>query len=147
MPIRIAGFMAHEDLFREEEIHGSSDRAFGLVFAAVFATIGLWPLASGGSVRLWSLTCAAAVLAVALAAPAVLAAPNRAWTRLGVLIGRFVNPVVIGLMFYFVITPFGVLGRVLRRDPLRLAYDREARTYWVERDPPGPDPSGMGNQF
>lgn len=139
--------MAHEDFSRDEAIEGSSNRAFGVVFAVVFALVGLWPLTGGGAPRLWALACAAAILALALAVPAILAAPNRAWTRFGLLLGRIMSPVVIAILFYVVFTPFGLAMRLVRRDPLRLRFDRDASTYWTERVPPGPDPAGMRDQF
>jgi hypothetical protein len=139
--------MGHESLDRKEPVAGSSNRAFGLVFAAVFLIIGLWPWAFGGQVRVWSLLVSAAFLVAAWVWPAVLAPLNRLWTRFGLLLHRIVSPVVLGVMFFVVITPTGLLMRALGKDPLRLQLEREARSYWIERQPPGPLPDTLNNQF
>lgn len=135
----------HEDFSRAEAPDGSSDRGFGLVFAAVFGVIGAWPLLGGGAPRLWALVAAAAFLAVAAAAPRLLAPLNRAWTRFGLLLGRIVTPLVMGLLFYGMVTPMGLAMRALGKDPLRRRFDRAAASYWIARRPPGPAP--MSRQF
>ena len=110
----------HERLVREEEIRGSSNRALGLVFAAVFTIIGLWPLVYTTGVRLWALAAAVGFLAIAVVRPALLAPLNRLWTRLGLLLHAVVNPVVMGLLFYLMITPTGYVMRWLGKDHLNL---------------------------
>ncbi|MEE8227677.1 MAG: hypothetical protein V3R30_12710, partial [Kiloniellales bacterium] len=84
----------HEDFSRSHETKRSSDRGFGLVFAAVFAVIGLWPLIGGGALRRWALAVVAAFLAVALVAPRLLGPGNRLWTRFGLLLHRLAGPVL-----------------------------------------------------
>lgn len=139
----------HEDLGREdEEVKGSSDRGFGQVFAVVFALVAFWPLTgAGGSVRLWSLGLAIAFLAIAYLRPSLLAPLNWVWTRFGLLLHRIVNPLVMGMLFYGTVTPMGLIMRTLGKDLLRLKRDPEAKTYWIERKPPGPAPDSMSNQF
>lgn len=140
--------MTTEDLSRQHAVEGSSNRSFGLVFAAVFVVIGLWPLVFGrGGLRWWAVVVAAAFALLALAAPTLLAAPNRAWTKLGLLLGRIVSPIVLGLMFYAVFTPMGWVLRAMGKDPMRLHRDPAASTYWIERKPPGPPPESLNNQF
>lgn len=137
----------HEDYGRAHEVKMGSERAFGVVFAAVFALIGLWPLIAGAPVRLWSLGIAAAFIAVALAKPGVLRPVNRLWFGFGLLLNRVVNPVVMALLFYLTVTPIGLLMRALGKDPLRLKIARDADTYWIKREPPGPRPETMRQQF
>ncbi|MDJ0949901.1 MAG: SxtJ family membrane protein [Alphaproteobacteria bacterium] len=137
----------HEVLQRDHEVKTSSDRAFGIVFAVVFGLIGLWPLIGEGGVRLWALIIAAAFAIAAFAMPRLLAPLNRQWTRLGLVLHKIVNPIVMGFLFYVVVTPIGLLMRVLGKNPLKLEFDRAARSYWVERRPPGPAPETMKNQF
>jgi hypothetical protein len=139
--------MGHESFERKEPVASSSNRAFGLVFATVFAVIGLWPWLFGGHVRIWSVAIGAAFLVVASLWPAVLAPLNRIWTRFGLLLHRIVSPVVLGVMFFGVVTPMGLVMRALGKDPLRLRFDPAARTYWIERRPPGPAPDTLNNQF
>ena len=137
----------HERLASDDETKGSSDRAFGLVFGAVFTIAGLWPLTAGGPVRIWALGLAAAFLLAAAAYPRILAPLNRLWTRLGAFLHRIANFVILTLLFYLVITPMGLALRLLGKDPLRLRFDRGARSYWIERRPPGPAPETIENQF
>ena len=139
--------LGHESYERQEDVQGSSDRAFGMVMTAVFAIVGILPLFSGRGVRYWSLGIAAAVLVVALVAPRALAPLNRVWLKFGLLLHRVVSPLVLGIMFYLVITPTGLLMRALGKDPLRLKVDRRSNTYWIERKPPGPPPESLKDQF
>jgi len=139
--------MGHESYDRVEAIRGSSNRSFGIVFAAVFTAIGLVPLLSGSGVRPWSLAVGAAFLICALAFPSALAPLNRLWLRFGLLLHKIVSPIVLGIMFYLVITPTGLLMRGLGKDPLRLKLDRQSSSYWIERVPPGPPPESMNDQF
>ena len=139
--------MGHESYERSEDVHGSSDRSFGIVFAVVFCVIGLLPLAFGGGARLWSLGVGVAFLLVAVVAPAVLAPLSRLWLRFGLLLHRIVSPVVLGIMFFVVITPMALVMRALGKDLLRLRFDRAAASYWIDRTPPGPPPESMKDQF
>lgn len=137
----------HENLSLDEEIKGSSDRAFGLVFAAVFLVIALLPLFFSGSPRPWALATAAAFGLVALAAPRLLAWPNRVWLRFGMLLHHVISPLALALVFYLAIMPTGLLMRLFRKDLLRLRREPGATTYWITRTPPGPPPDSLKNQF
>jgi hypothetical protein len=139
--------MSHEDLSREDEVEGSSDRSFGLVFGAVFLIIGTLPLLHAGHVRWWSVGVAAAFALVALTVPSVLAVPNRLWMKLGLLMAMVVSPIALGILFYLVFMPVGLVMRLSGKDPLRLKFDPAAKSYWIDRDPPGPPPGSMTNQF
>lgn len=139
--------MAHEDLSRQEHVEGSSNRSFGLVFAAVFAIIALWPLLDRAAPRAWALGVSAAFVVAAWLVPGVLAWPNRQWMKLGLLLGRIVSPVALGILFYGVFAPMGLVMRLAGKDPLRTRRDGGAPSYWIERRPPGPPPDSMTNQF
>lgn len=128
-------------------MRGGSDRAFGLVFAGVFAVIGLFPLLGGRPPRLWALLIAGLFVAVALIRPRWLGPANRLWLAFGLLLHRITSPVVLGLLFFVVFTPMGLLMRLMRKDPLRLRWDASASSYWLHRNPPGPEPDTMRNQF
>ena len=136
----------HED-FKQENVAPGSDRSFGLVFAGVFALIGAFKLwrghAAGG---VW---CAVALvfLVLAVARPKILAPLNHLWLKFGLLLHKIVNPIVMALMFYLAILPIGLLMQLFHKDPLRLRRDPQARSYWIERRPPGPAPDTMRNQF
>ena len=137
----------HEDFHRPEKVKGSSDRTFGIIFAAFFLIVGLWPLLDGEGPRIWSLAVAALFLVTAFIAPAYLAPLNRLWTRFGDLLHRVVNPVVLGLMFLVAITPVALVMRALGKDPLNRRADPSADTYWVKREQAGPPAESMRNQF
>ena len=137
----------HERLSDNETVKGSSDRSFGLVFAAVFTIIGLWPLFSSSGVRWWSLAIALVFAGVAFARPSLLAPLNRLWTKFGLLLNRIVSPLVMGLLFFVVITPIALIMRATGKDQLHLKFDPKAKSYWIERKPPGPAPESIKNQF
>jgi len=143
----MAAMATHEDLSRTHEVKASSNRSFGWVFTAVFLIVAVWPLVSGGMVRWWSLLVAAAFALVTVAAPKLLAVPNRLWMRVGLLLNRIISPIVLAFLFYVVVTPMGVLMRVFGKDSLRLRRDASDTSYWIERDPPGPKPDSMNHQF
>lgn len=125
----------------------SSDRSFGFVFAAVFALTGLYNAWHGGRLWLWLVLVAGGFLAVALIRPAVLAPLNKLWTKLGLLLGAIVNPIVLGLLFFLVFTPMALIARLVGKDFLRLKRRPEAKSYWILREPPGPEPASMKDQF
>lgn len=137
----------HDDYRRGHEVESGSDRSFGYVFCALFAIIGLWPLLSGGMPRLWSLAIAAGFLAVSLLRPRLLRPLNRLWFKFGMLLSRVVNPLIMGLVFYITVAPIGLLMRVLGKDLLGLRLSKETESYWIHRDPPGPPPESMRQQF
>jgi hypothetical protein len=113
----------------------------------VFSLIALWPLMFGRTVHWWSLVVAGLFGLAALVAPATLAPLNRVWTRFGLLLHRIVSPIVLGIMFFLVVTPTGFVMRLLGKDPLRLRWDRDAGSYWIGREPPGPRPDTLTDQF
>ncbi|MAE44672.1 MAG: hypothetical protein CMF63_06780 [Magnetovibrio sp.] len=137
----------HEDLHRAHEVAAGSERTFGLVFAAVFALIGLWPLTGGAPVRPWALGLTAIFMLFALVRPVALRPLNLLWHRFGMLLNSIVSPLVMGVLFFLTVTPMALIMRIAGKDPLRLRFDRQAKSYWIERDPPGPDPDSMKNQF
>jgi hypothetical protein len=138
---------SHEFQPREEVTKTSSNRSFGLVFAAFFGlltALGLWR----GTERwpIWlGLACVSVILA--LAAPQLLAPLNRLWTKFGLLLHRIVSPVILAILFYGCIAPIGFLMRLSGKDPLRLRYEPEAESYWIERSPPGPQPATFKDQY
>ncbi len=139
--------MAHENLQRDQHVEGSSDSAFGLVFAGLFVAIACWPLFYGEAPRWWGFGVAAVLAVITAVKPALLAGPNRLWTKLGVLLGNVVGPIALGVLFYGVVAPLGVVMRLTGKDPLRRKLDPDAASYWMPRKPPGPPPDSLTNQF
>ena len=140
------GNRMHEDFSREERVSSSSERAFGFTVGGIVALLALLPLLASPRGQVWWWLLGAGILLVACAAlrPALLRPLNRAWFKLGLLLFRIVNPVVLVLIFYGCITPIGWLMRASGKDPLRSTFDRSAKSYWIVRKSP---PGSMKNQF
>ncbi|MBI2949350.1 MAG: hypothetical protein HYY23_17045 [Verrucomicrobia bacterium] len=138
---------AHENLKRDEEVKLPSNRSLGLVFAAVFLLIGLAPLIKRGEVRGWALGLGGLFLILGLANASVLTPLNKIWMKFGLLLHHLVSPVILGILFYAVFTPMGWILRWLGKDPMRMTPDKNASSYWIVRDPPGPARQSMPNQF
>jgi len=139
--------MAHEDLTREQHFEGSSNRGFGLVMAGAFLLISILPLFHGETPRWWASGIAVVLALVAMVKPVLLSGLNRLWGKLGGLLSKVVSPVVLGVLFYCVLTPAGAMMRWTGKDPLRLERDPGMKSYWIPREPPGPPPDSMTNQF
>ena len=137
----------HEDFSRAEALEASSDRSFSLVFAIFALLIAVIPALRGREPRWWALAVAGVCLAIALIRPALLHHANIVWTRLAVILNRVVSPIVTALLFYVVFTPAGFLVRLGEKDPLRLRFEGHTKSYWRERQPPGPPPQSMAQQF
>jgi hypothetical protein len=137
----------HEDFSRKEGPSTGSDRGFGVVFTVVFLAIGLLPLLSGNPLHVWSITVSLLILLITLVRPVLLAPFNRIWGLLGLALSRIVNPIVLGIIFFGVITPTGLVMRLFGKDIIRLRFESESESYWISRHPPGPSPESMKNQF
>ena len=138
----------HHELRRSSEPASSStDRSFGLVFAGFFAILSLHNGWRSGDAWPIYLTLAAVFLAAALLYPNLLHWPNRAWTKLGSLLGAIVSPIVMALLFLLVVTPVGLLMRLAGKDSLRRRGPRKGDSYWIVREPPGPSGESMSEQF
>jgi predicted membrane metal-binding protein len=137
----------HEDFSREEHVKAGSDRGFGFVFAGFFALVSALSWWRGHIGWHWTLPLAAAFVVVALVYPRLLAPLNKLWLKIGLLLYKVMNPLVLGLLFFVTITPIGFVMRLAGKDFLRLRLDRGAKSYWIERTPPGPPPQSMRNQF
>jgi len=139
----------HEDFERgkKTEVRGSSNRAFGWVMAAFFAILAAWPLFGGGAPHWWSAGIAGAFALATMLRPDALAPLNRFWMALGLLLHKITNPVFLGAIYFLAILPTALILRALGKDLLRTRFDRDAETYWIKRDPPGPPPATMTRQF
>ena len=124
-----------------------SNRAFGGVVAAVFAVIASWPLISGHQPRWWSLGVSVSFLLASLIVPNCLTPLNRAWFALGKLLHAVMSPFVMGVVFFAVVTPTAALRRMIGREVVSLKFDPSAKSYWIMRKPPGPEPQSIKNQF
>jgi hypothetical protein len=137
----------HETLNEEEEVKVSSDRSFGVVFTIVFLALGVW-LVSGG--RSWGWIClaiAAILFVITLVRPSILSLLNRAWFNFGLLLSRVVNPIILGVVFFLVVTPIAFIRRLLGKDSLHLKANPDLESYWIDRIPAGPKLNSMTKQF
>ena len=105
---------------------------FGILFFILFLIIGLYPLKSGGTTRIWSLVLSLAFLIITIIRPNLLTFINRLWIQFGILLGKIISPLVMGLVFFFVVTPIGILIRMLKKDVMGLK--RGAPSYWINRE-------------
>ena len=121
----------------------SIERRFGLLLAIIFALIALLPLLHSEPVRIWSAAVAAAMLAAAMFWPKLLVWPTRGWMAFGALLHHVISPLVMGLLFFCVFTPAGLLMRALGKRPLALQRDETAKSYWIEREQPAPTKDSM----
>ena len=137
----------HENYRRSRNIEIGSDRSFGIVFAIVFALIGVFPLLSSGPLRIWALGVAGIILVIAMAAPKFLHSANRLWMRFGALLHRIVTPVVLALVFISTVVPTALVMRLMGKDPMQRKFDPQAASYWIKRPPEEPAPDTMKNQF
>ena len=126
-----------------DEIKISSNRSFGIVFFIVFLLIALYPLLKGNDLRIWSLLISFIFLALGLINSKILTPLNKLWFKFGLLLGRFVSPLIMGIIFFVVVTPIGIIMRLLKKDLLNLKYNKK-ETYWIDKSGPK---SKMKNQF
>lgn len=120
-----------------------STRGFGILFFIVFAIISIWPLSKGGDLRLWSLIIAFIFLVLGLLNSKFLTPAKRIWIRFGELLGKIISPIVLSIIFFLLITPIGILMKILRKDLLNLRFTKD-KTYWIKRNK---DLGSMNNQF
>ena len=125
-----------------------SERRFGLLFFIVFGITAAYGLHKGWSDRIVVVLGVVGVCfgATAFIAPKILRPLNFAWFKLGELMGRVVSPIVLGVIFYLLITPVGLIGRLAGRDELKIKRGN-GNTYWINRDPPGPSGDSFKNQY
>ena len=112
----------------------SSNRSFGLVFFVVFLIIALWPLKSGEDFRLWSLTLSIIFLILGILNSKFLTPLNKLWIKFGFFLGAIVSPIVMGIVYFLVVTPIGLFMRLLGKDLLKKDKVKNVSTYWLKRD-------------
>ena len=105
---------------------------FGILFFILFLIIGLYPLKSEGLIRIWSLVLSLVFLIITIIRPNLFTFINKLWIQFGILLGKIISPIVMGLVFFFVVTPIGILVRIFKKDVMGLK--RGANTYWINRE-------------
>ena len=118
----------------ESKIKISSNRSFGLVFFVVFLIVALWPLKSGEDIRIWSLALSIIFFSLGILNSKLLTPLNKLWFKFGILLGSIVSPIVMGIVFFLVVTPTSMIMRLLGKDLLKKNKIKSASTYWIKRD-------------
>ena len=111
-----------------------SNRSFGLLFFIIFLAISLWPIKSGGDLRLWSFILSLVFLILGITNSKLLAPLNKLWFKIGIILGNFISPVIMGVVFFLVVTPTGIIVRILGKDLLKTNKNKNISTYWINRD-------------
>ena len=126
-----------------DDVKIGSNRSFGIVFFVVFLIIATYPLINGDELRLWSLIISIVFLSLGLVNSKILNPLNKLWFKFGIFLGKIISPLVMGIIFFLVVTPIGLLMRLLNKDLLNLKFNNN-NTYWIEKTEPK---SKMKNQF
>ncbi len=126
-----------------DNIKIGSNRSFGIVFFIVFFLIALYPLTYGEEIRLWSLIISLFFLFLGLINSKILNPLNKLWFKFGIFLGKVISPIIMGIIFFFVVTPIGLIMRIFGKDVLNLKFSKN-KTYWIEKSGPK---SKMKNQF
>ena len=126
-----------------DDIKIGSNRSFGIVFFVVFLLISLYPLLNEENIRIWSLIISFIFLALGIFNSKILSPLNKVWFKFGILLGKVISPFVMGLVFFLVVTPTGILMKIFRKDLLNLKFNKN-KSYWIEKKGPK---SKMKNQF
>ena len=126
-----------------DEVKISSNRSFGIVFFIVFSLIALYPLTYSGEIRIWSVIISIIFLILGLLNSKILAPLNKLWFKFGIFLGKIISPIIMGIIFFLVVTPIGLTMRIFGKDVLNLKYNKN-KSYWIEKNGPK---SKMKNQF
>ena len=127
----------------EQQIKISSNKSFGIVFFIVFLIIALYPMIKDGDIRLWSLILSLIFLILGLINSIILTPLNRLWFKFGIFLGKIVSPIILGIIFFLVVTPTGFLLRLFGKDVINLKYNNN-NSYWIKKTGPK---SKMKDQF
>ena len=121
-----------------------SNRNFGIVFFIVFLVVSLWPLTYGEPIRIWSAIISLVFLILGLMNSKLLTPLNKLWFKFGMILGAIVAPIVMGFIFFLVVTPIGLFMRIMGKDLLNKKYDKKKNTYWINKNQ---NISSMKKQF
>ena len=126
-----------------KDIKIGSNRSFGVVFFVVFLLIGLWPILKGNELRIWAIVISLIFLILGILNSKILTPFNKVWFRFGIFLGNFISPIIMGIVFFLVVTPTGLIMKLFRKDLINLRKNNSS-TYWIEKKGPK---SKMKNQF
>ena len=119
---------------KKNSVKISSNRSFGFLFFVVFLAVSLWPLKSQGDLRLWAFILSLIFLVLGILNSRFLTPLNKLWYKFGIFLGSIASPIVMGIVFFMVVTPIGLIMRFLGKDLLRVNKNKIASTYWINRE-------------
>ena len=117
---------------QEIKINKKNNITFGIFFFIFFFVIGLYPLISVGVIRIWSVVLSLVFLIITITRPNLFTFLNRSWIQFGIILGKIISPIVMGLVFFFVVIPSGIIVRILKKDVMSLK--RGTSSYWINRE-------------
>ena len=117
----------------KSKIKISSNRNFGLVFFIVFLILGFWPITNGEGIRIWLVVISLIFLVLGMMKSKLLTPLNKLWFKFGMMLGAMVAPVVMGAVFFLVVTPIGIVMRIMGKDLINKKHDKKKETYWITR--------------
>ena len=120
-----------------------TNKNFGLTFFLVFLIVSIWPLLYNEQIRIWSLIVGLIFLSLGLLNSKILTPLNVIWFKFGIILGKIVSPIVMGIIFFFIVTPISIIMKIFGKDLLSLKYNKQ-KSYWIKKDGPK---SKMKNQF
>ena len=121
-------------MLNKSKIKIGSNRNFGLVFFFVFLIVGLWPLLNEGSFRIWSIIIAIIFFILGLMNSKLLTPLNILWFKFGMVLGSIIAPIIMGIVFFAVVTPTGIIMRIFGKDLLNKKYNNKSKSYWINRE-------------
>jgi len=123
-------------MLHKSKIKMNSNRNFGLVFFIIFLILGLWPITNGEEIRIWLILLAFIFLILGIMESKLLSPLNRLWFKFGIMLGAIVAPIVMGAIFFIVVTPIGIVMSIIGKDLLNKKHDKKKETYWIKRIKP-----------
>ena len=114
------------------EVNKNNNIFFGLIFFIFFLIISLYPLISNEPIRIWSVVVSLVFLIITIIKPNLFTFLNKLWIKFGILLGKIISPIVMGLVFFFVVTPIGIFVKIIKKDVMGL--NRGASSYWITRE-------------
>ena len=126
-----------------DDVKLGSNRSFGIVFCIVFLIIAFYPIINGETARIWSIIVSLIFLLLGLINSKLLTPLNKVWFKFGLFVGKIISPIIMGIIFFLVVTPIGILMRILNKDLINLKFNNN-KSYWIEKTDPK---SKMNNQF
>jgi len=137
----------HKTTNTSPKVKPLDNRTFGLIFAAIFSLIALFPLLNDGGVRIWAISMAAVFVVASLVIPKALTPLNELWAKFGLLMHKITNPLLMGLVFFLTVLPTGIILKILRKDPMNRKRKPNEKSYWIQREQSVLTPESFDQQF